>query len=430
MSKLTPEQRAEVVRLCQEGKSQAAVALRFGVTPQAVTKFVRRAGVPAAAKAPPITDNERAAILALYETGLSAPDIAQKLGRSDAGVGAVLRRAGVMRDRAQTRRGRVAQETRDQFAVDYQAGQTLQAIAAAHKTTVQIVLSELKRRDVARRSGGRRSRFHDQPDIERAILDYYAAGHLVGTLAEWYSCSRDAIEQVLHRYKVVRRPNDTGGYSWIDKNGRPYVFRSSWELKTAAWFDQQNITWDYERETYRLADGRSYTPDFWVFEADTLVKLVDVKGVLFPASAARIDAFRAEFKLPLEVWAEADLNARNILAASLPEHTIEPLRSTRRIKPAMRQHIVALYKGGWTVNEIEEAIGVGHTAIDSIISEAGVKQDKSERRRLRACDQSTRDRIADLYASGCGANTVSKRLGVSLSIVQGEVKRRGLTRGR
>lgn len=43
--KLTVEQRAEVVKLGLEGQKQESIAARFGVTPQAISQILLKAGI-------------------------------------------------------------------------------------------------------------------------------------------------------------------------------------------------------------------------------------------------------------------------------------------------------------------------------------------------------------------------------------------------
>jgi hypothetical protein len=49
---------------------------------------------------------------------------------------------------------------------------------------------------------------------------------------------------------------------WIEYDG--HKFRSKWEALYAEWLDLQSIQWDYEPKTYRMSNGRRYTPDFLV----------------------------------------------------------------------------------------------------------------------------------------------------------------------
>jgi len=39
--------------------------------------------------------------------------------------------------------------------------------------------------------------------------------------------------------------------------------RSTWEVKFAYWLDENNKTWEYEKHTFKLPNGYTYTPDFY-----------------------------------------------------------------------------------------------------------------------------------------------------------------------
>jgi len=425
--KTTPEQRAAAVRRCQAGESQSDLARELGVSQQSMFKFLRQAGVAAGPANTPLTDKERAQIVQRYQAGTNTPAIAQELGRGQSVVVDVIDAAGIALSRAEARKRRVPQVQRDAMVTAYQAGATLKAAAGLFNASTMLLQAELKRRGLRARPVGRPGRFQLSDPLAQEILTYYAQGHRVGTLAEWYDCSPDAITTLLKHARVTRRKADTGGYAWTDAHGREFVFRSSWELKTAVWLDQQGTTWDYECESFKLATT-SYTPDFWIYDGDQLVKLIDVKGAMYPASLARITEFKAMHTTPLEVWFEADLQQRDILSMPMPEHTNKPLLSSRRIKPGARKRVIALYGQLKSVGEIEQATGVGHTAIMQIVEEAGIKQSKTERRKLRAVGAPVRDQIADAYVGGLSMTAVAAQFGVGRDIVVEEIKRRGLSR--
>jgi len=60
---------------------------------------------------------------------------------------------------------------------------------------------------------------------------------------------------------------------WLDRKGRLWRFRSTWELGFAQWLDRQKLAWSYEPCALLLSDGRTYIPDFWVPRWRTYVEL-------------------------------------------------------------------------------------------------------------------------------------------------------------
>jgi len=95
--------------------------------------------------------------------------------------------------------------------------------------------------------------------------------------------------------------------------------RSTWEIATAHWFDQNGRKWDYEREAYtvNLPNGKTskYTPDFWVYDGRGALELVvDVKGSVRPSQMEKIQLLLIQQpSLPLVIWCYDELVARKIL---------------------------------------------------------------------------------------------------------------------
>lgn len=118
------------------------------------------------------------------------------------------------------------------------------------------------------------------------------------------------IRQVARDYRLRREPlSDT----YIDRQGRRWQFRSTWETAAARWLDARRRDWDYERCSFRVLMGgactpywASYTPDFWVLRPDGSVELlIDVKGRRFQGQMMRIHAFQRQHpQPPLELWGQ------------------------------------------------------------------------------------------------------------------------------
>lgn len=79
---------------------------------------------------------------------------------------------------------------------------------------------------------------------------------------------------------------------YFNKSKNKFVwFRSSWEYAYSKILDHQNLTWDVEVRSYLLSDGRYYRPDFFVFEKERLIKVVEVKSKWNDGSLDRVDKF-------------------------------------------------------------------------------------------------------------------------------------------
>lgn len=64
--------------------------------------------------------------------------------------------------------------------------------------------------------------------------------------------------------------------TYQDRKGRPFHFRSSWELLVAVWLDEKCYDWEYEPKPIVLTNGSVYLPDFELADG----RLLEVKGYL------------------------------------------------------------------------------------------------------------------------------------------------------
>jgi hypothetical protein len=80
---------------------------------------------------------------------------------------------------------------------------------------------------------------------------------------------------------LERRTNKTSrgiqGYYYNQSRGKYVWLRSTYEYIYAKWLDRNKIDWDVEQQTYQL-EGTTYRPDFFIYENDSLVKIVEIKG--------------------------------------------------------------------------------------------------------------------------------------------------------
>jgi hypothetical protein len=75
---------------------------------------------------------------------------------------------------------------------------------------------------------------------------------------------------------------------FLDRKGRSFIFRSSYEIAFVEQYLEPNgLTWDYEPKTFCF-ENTSYTPDFWIDELQTFV---EVKGWFPAANASKIALF-------------------------------------------------------------------------------------------------------------------------------------------
>lgn len=78
---------------------------------------------------------------------------------------------------------------------------------------------------------------------------------------------------------------------------------STWEMKVAAYLDQQGMEWRYEERAYELDEKRSYRPDFHIYKDGEFVKLIEVKGYWRKENLAKFQEFQSKYpEVPVEVW--------------------------------------------------------------------------------------------------------------------------------
>jgi hypothetical protein len=76
---------------------------------------------------------------------------------------------------------------------------------------------------------------------------------------------------------------------FIDIKGKTFKFRSTWEEKFAKYLDKNNISWEYEKITYKLSNGGNYTPDFFTDNC-----IYEVKGFPHKISIQKFECFKKD----------------------------------------------------------------------------------------------------------------------------------------
>lgn len=89
---------------------------------------------------------------------------------------------------------------------------------------------------------------------------------------------------------------------------------SSWECKTAEYFDSNGVDWKYSEKGYVLSDGRVYYPDFFIYENGNLDKIVEVKGYFREENRLKFEQFLSEYpQLKVELWNKKVLSELGII---------------------------------------------------------------------------------------------------------------------
>ena len=78
----------------------------------------------------------------------------------------------------------------------------------------------------------------------------------------------------------LRSKNQWHHYPYLDRRGRVWDFKSSWEFAFATWLDRQELAWFYE-PVLLLSTGQKWKVDFWVEEHECHY---EVKGHIYDRS--------------------------------------------------------------------------------------------------------------------------------------------------
>jgi len=85
-----------------------------------------------------------------------------------------------------------------------------------------------------------------------------------------------------------KSPKNINGWGkrskYVDKLGRNFIFKSTWELAFAKRLDELNLCWDYEPKHFPLSNGKSYIPDFFVENKNW----IEIKGIMIDDAQEKI----------------------------------------------------------------------------------------------------------------------------------------------
>lgn len=120
--------------------------------------------------------------------------------------------------------------------------------------------------------------------------------------------SKQKISQALNGNQNANHRGDRQSYY---KNIR---MDSSWEVKTAQYFDNNGIEWKYNVRGYVLSDGRVYYPDFFIYNDGVFEKLIEVKGYFRESNRLKFEMFLNEYPdVKIELWTKQELKERKII---------------------------------------------------------------------------------------------------------------------
>jgi len=125
--------------------------------------------------------------------------------------------------------------------------------------------------------------------------------------------------------QIFNSNNGVQGY-YLRKYDNKYVWlRSTWEYIYAKWLDSKNIKWDIEKTSYKLSNGNTYRPDFFILNDDGSVKtIVEIKGY-YDNRLYKVDLAKEEYNLDISVVFDITLYTNTSYMKELKEWKLKKL---------------------------------------------------------------------------------------------------------
>lgn len=114
----------------------------------------------------------------------------------------------------------------------------------------------------------------------------------------------------LNRFSNTTQRGVQGYY--FNRSTSSYVWlRSTYEYIYSKFLNKIGVNWKVEQEVYKLSDGTSYRPDFYIYDEQwNLTKIVEIKG-FWDNRAYKVDLLKEEFfsKSDIGVVIISDINS-------------------------------------------------------------------------------------------------------------------------
>jgi hypothetical protein len=121
-------------------------------------------------------------------------------------------------------------------------------------------------------------------DVAREMTSTRSAGHIKSEETRRRLAVSHA-NRILTGHSVYTRGR--GGF----RQDIGFYVRSRWEANFARILLHLQLPFEYEKRTFHLSDGKTYTPDFCIDGA----VWIELKGYMNTASRAKIDQFRKDY---------------------------------------------------------------------------------------------------------------------------------------
>jgi hypothetical protein len=182
---------------------------------------------------------------------------------------------------------------KDYFVELYDSGYGLKIIARTFNTSYSKLRTIFRNNNIDIRKG---------QSVVTDKLRQFRSERVKGTNNPW---SDEDCRKNVHSFGIQ-------GY-YIKKDGQKIWLRSCWEYIYAKWLDKNNENWTYETKQFKLKNGETYRPDFFVDDY-----IVEIKG-FNKDKLYKVDMLRKEYKEKIIVIEDIEPYTETNYATELDE---------------------------------------------------------------------------------------------------------------
>ena len=176
---------------------------------------------------------------------------------------------------------------KDEIKEYYVSGEGIKSLCKKYDITYTVMRKILKMCDIDIRKG--RNVITDKLREKRS-------NNVKGDKNPWYNWPENMPALFNNSKKSIS--------GWYDKsNGDRVYLRSTLEYIFAKWLDNNKVIWKYEVKSYKLLSGKTYRPDFFIYDENSKLKtIVEIKGVYLYSSVDRLEKTKELIKEISDVY--------------------------------------------------------------------------------------------------------------------------------
>lgn len=178
--------------------------------------------------------------------------------------------------------------TKEQLEQDYQSGLSMSEVGRKHGISTTAVFRRMKKLGIVSRPPSQAMKGKSCPPEIAAKISAAHKGKVFteehrNNISESKKGEKNPNygKKARHTKRIWHQQPDS---AWI-------CMRSNWEAAYAHYLDAKGVQYQYEPETFVLSNGRAYTPDFLLLEAE---EYIEIKGWYRPEHREKLEQFLRE----------------------------------------------------------------------------------------------------------------------------------------